>query len=418
MIPIRIFVAVCFILPLVDSQGSVIKVGANETVHSIVEGISTANPGDTLLIMPGLYREGNIILKKSVSLIGQNFPILDGENKYEILTIHANNLSIQGLKFIDTGIASINDLAAIKVVESKGLKIDGNQFENSFFGIYLANSSESVISNNRLKANAEAEHQIGNGIHLWKCDNVTVTGNHIEGHRDGIYFEFVTNSVITNNRSEGNLRYGLHFMFSHNDEYRRNTFMNNGAGVAVMYTKGVRMIDNTFEHNWGSSSYGLLLKEIRDSYVDSNRFISNSVGILMEGSSRIEFKGNVFLTNGYAIRLQASCDDNTFERNNFMTNTFDLVTNGTLVLNKINGNYWDKYDGYDLNHDGVGDIPYHPVSIYGMIIEQMPTAVLLWRSFLVYLIDRTERAIPAMTPENLKDEFPSMKPYDLISQHF
>ena len=192
---------------------------------------------------------------------------------------------------------------------------------------------------------------------MWKCEHITINNNTIKGHRDGIYFEFVTNSLITNNYSSGNLRYGLHFMFSHNDEYRNNTFINNGAGVAVMYTKGVKMIDNTFEHNWGSSSYGLLLKDIRDSFVTGNKFLKNSVGIYMEGSSRIEFKENTFNENGYAIKLQASCDDNNFLRNNFSANTFDIVSNGDLVLNKINSNYWDRYEGYDLNHDEIGDVP-------------------------------------------------------------
>ena len=37
-----------------------------------------------------------------------------------------------------------------------------------------------------------------------------------------------------------------------------------------------------------------------------------------------------------------------------------------------------------------------------MIVEQMPTAVLLWRSFLVFLMDRAEKALPVITPENLK----------------
>ena len=399
-----------------ESKGFVIRIGPKEIISSIVTGIAQAHSGDTLLILAGHYKEGNIVIKKSIALIGDGLPVLDGDNKYEILTIHANGVIIKGLKFINTGIASINDIAAVKVLESKGLRIEGNQFVDTFFGIYLANSSETLISDNQLHSNVEAEYQIGNGIHLWKCDRITVSNNRINGHRDGIYFEFVTNSLITNNYSEGNLRYGLHFMFSHNDEYRGNTFLNNGAGVAVMYSTGVKMIANSFIHNWGSASYGLLLKEIRDSYVNGNRFHENSIGILMEGSSRIEFKENTFSQNGYAIRLQASCDDNVFKHNNFIANTFDLVTNGTLVLNTINTNYWDKYEGYDLNHDNVGDVPYHPVSLYGVIIEQMPTAVLLWRSFLVYMIDRTEKAIPAITPENLKDELPSMKPYDLISK--
>ena len=394
-----------------------IKVGTNQSVHTIKEGIALAEPGDTLIIIRGIYREGNISLQNSITILGENYSILDGENKFEILTIHANDVVIKGIKFVNTGIASMNDLAAIKALDCKRLKVINNQFENTFFGIYFANCSQSWIENNELLADVEAEHQIANGIHLWKCDHITIHNNLIKGHRDGIYFEFVTNSLITNNYSEGNLRYGLHFMFSHNDEYRNNAFINNGAGVAVMYTKGVKMIDNTFEHNWGSASYGLLLKDIRDSFVTGNKFVKNSVGIFMEGSSRIVFKENTFYNNGYAIRLQASCDDNIFERNNFSANTFDLVTNGTLVLNKINSNYWDKYEGYDLNKDGIGDVPFRPVSMYGMIVEQMPTAILLWRSFLVFLMERAEKAIPAITPENLKDDLPSMKSYDLVYKH-
>ncbi len=188
--------------------------------------------------------------------------------------------------------------------------------------------------------------------------------------------------------------------------------MNNGAGVAVMYTKNVKMYGNTFEQNWGSASYGLLLKDIRDSEVIDNQFIKNTIGIHMEGVSRTLLDKNNFYENGYAIRLQASCDDNTFTKNNFSSNTFDVVTNGTMVLNTINGNYWDKYEGYDLDKDGVGDVAFRPVSLYSMIVERIPSAVLLWRSFLVLLLDRAEKVIPVATPENLKDNSPSMKPYD------
>jgi nitrous oxidase accessory protein len=380
---------------------------------SLHRAVNIAEPGDTILIKKGTYKEGNLLLQKSLTIIGEDFPVLDGENKYEIFTIHANKVTIYGLKFKDTGVASINDLAAIKVLDSKGVRVLNNKFENTFFAIHFSNSSESRIENNQLHANAGAEFQVENGIHLWKCHHITINNNTIEGHRDGIYFEFVTNSLITKNYSKANLRYGLHFMFSHNNEYQENTFVENGAGVAVMYTTGVKMINNTFERNWGSSAYGLLLKDIRDSFVSGNRFIQNSVGIFMEGSSRIQFTENVFLENGYAVKIQASCDDNTFSKNNFSSNTFDMATNGSLVLNKVNGNYWDRYDGYDLNKDHIGDVPYHPVSMYSMIVEQMPTAVLLWRSFLVLLMDKAEKAIPAITPQDLKDESPSMRPYDL-----
>ncbi len=409
---VQLVFLIVIVLSALNSQGKTIRVGSAEAVTQIKQAITMAQSGDTILVRAGIYQEGNIILQKSIVLIGEGYPILDGENEYETLTIHTQNAVIKGLKFINTGTGSIEDKAAIKILDSKNLHILNNQFENTFFGIYLANSSHIWIENNELKSEAEAEHQIGNGIHLWKCEHITINENKVKGHRDGIYFEFVTNSLITNNYSEGNMRYGLHFMFSHNDEYRNNTFINNGAGVAVMYTKGVKMINNHFIHNWGSSSYGLLLKDISDSYVHGNEFVENSVGIHVEGGSRIEFSENEFTRNGYAFKLQASCDDNVIERNNFQQNTFDLVTNGSLVLNKIESNYWDRYEGYDLNRDQIGDVPYRPISMYGMIVERMPTAVLLWRSFLVFLLDRAEKAIPVITPENLKDNLPSMKAYD------
>ena len=101
------------------------------------------------------------------------------------------------------------------------------------------------------------------------------------------------------------------------------------------------------------------------------------------------------------------------ENNNFISNTFDVATNGSLVLNTFTNNYWDKYEGYDLNHDGTGDVPYHPVSLYAMIIEINPIAAMFLRSFMVTLLDKTEKIVPSITPENFRDDSPMMKPYKL-----
>lgn len=202
-------------------------------------------------------------------------------------------------------------------------------------------------------------------------------------------------------------------MFSNNDSYITNVFRNNGAGVAVMFTHGVKMYNNLFEENWGDAAYGLLLKEISDSYVSGNRFSRNTTGIFMEGANRILMEKNVFEQNGWALKIQASCMDNTLLHNNFISNTFDVGTNGSLVLNIFNSNYWDKYEGYDLNKDKVGDIPFRPVSLFSMIIEKIPPAMMLFRSFMTTLLDKTEKLIPSITPENLKDETPLMKPLPL-----
>ena len=390
-----------------------IVVGKNQPITSIRKAIELAKEKDTILVQTGIYKEGNIVINKNIILLGQNYPVLDGEKKFEILTVSGVNITIKGFQLQNCGQSAMNDYASIKVIDSKNILIEDNRVVNSFFGIHFGNSSFVTIRHNTVSGSPTSEQNTGNGIHLWKCNNALIENNHITGHRDGIYFEFVTVSTIQNNLSEKNIRYGLHFMFSNDDNYINNTFNNNGAGVAVMYSHKVRMEGNKFEMNWGPSSYGILLKDITDSYIHNNTFYKNSVGIHMEGSSRINAFKNIFKENGWAIKVQASCDDNNFYLNNFYGNSFDIATNGTMMLNKFYNNYWDKYEGYDRNKDGVGDVPYHPVSMYSMIVEQNPNSLILLRSFMVSLLDKAEKAIPSLTPENLTDDKPMMKPNKL-----
>jgi nitrous oxidase accessory protein len=291
--------------------------------------------------------------------------------------------------------------------------IRNNILDDNFFGIYSQYGRECIILHNTITAYGKAELQSGNGIHCWKSDNMQITDNRITGHRDGIYFEFVTRSVISGNISRTNIRYGLHFMFSHTNVYTGNTFEKNGAGVAVMYSHGVKMFRNTFRENWGDAAYGLLLKEISDSFIGGNMFDKNTIGIFMDGASRIELGRNAFSNNGWGMKIQANCMDITVSQNNFLGNTFDVGTNGELVLNKFSHNYWDKYEGYDLNRDRVGDIPFRPVSMYSMIVEKNPPAMILFRSFIAGLLDKTEKVFPSLIPENLKDDYPLMKPLPL-----
>ncbi len=409
----RITITILFLFYSSVVFARTITVGSNLPVSSIQKAIAMASNGDTIKVMPGTYREGSIIIKKSITLIGINYPVLDGENKYENIVISGRDITVSGFVIRNSKKSSSNDYAGISIIDADNIRVEKNKILNAHFGIHLSNSINSKLVGNYIKGEGLSEQSAGNGIHIWKCEKILVQKNHITGHRDGIYFEFVTDSEIRDNISEKNIRYGLHFMFSHNDHYFNNIFRNNGAGVAVMYTHNVRMENNVFENNWGSASYGILLKDITDSRIINNRFISNTVGIYMEGSNRIEVKKNIFRSNGWALKVQANCTDNIFTLNNFFQNTFDVATNGTNVLSSFNNNYWDKYEGYDLNKNGIGDIPYHPVSMYSMIIEQNPTALLLLRSFMVNLLDKAEKAIPSLTPENLVDNNPAMKPFRL-----
>jgi len=407
ILPIISSLFLCILPSLVFS--ATVHVGKHFRLRSIQQAIHQALPGDTIVVEPGLYNEKNIIIDKRLILIGKNHPVLDGEGKFEIVSIKADSVVFDGFKIQHSGYATLQDPAGLKIYDASYVSVLNNILDDTFFGIYVQYAKHCLIKNNRLTSYGQEEQQIGNGIHCWKSDSIQIIANEIYGHRDGIYLEFVTNSIIWRNISERNIRYGLHFMFSHNDSYITNIFRNNGAGVAVMFTHGVKMFNNTFDQNWGDAAYGILLKEISDSYIQGNHFVKNTSGIYMEGASRVQIQKNSFEQNGWAIKIQASCMDVTLTNNNFVGNTFDIGTNGTLVLNNFNGNYWDKYEGYDLNRDKIGDIPYRPISMFSMIVEQNPPAMILFRSIMVSLLDKTEKVLPSLTPENLKDDKPLMK---------
>lgn len=394
-------------------MGSTIEIGPGKAFTSIRKALFYAKDGDTLLVFHSLYREGNIVINKSVTLLGVEMPILDGDKKHEIISIKTDHVVFSGFKIQNSGFSSLHEPCGLKVYDGKNITIENNVFDNNFFGIYLQYASNCKIINNICTAYSLKEHQIGNGIHCWKSDSIQVIGNEIKGHRDGIYFEFVTNSIIWRNISTHNIRYGLHFMFSNHDAYISNYFASNGAGVAVMYTKNVTMYANTFESNTGDAAYGILLKEISDAEMIGNWFKNNTTGIFMDGANRILVQKNVFNENGWAIKILANCLDNQIKGNNFKKNTFDVSTNGSQVMNEFYNNYWDKYNGYDLDKNGLGDVPYHPISIYSTIIENNPVAMLLFRSFMVTLLEKTEKLIPSITPENFKDEYPNMKSFPL-----
>jgi nitrous oxidase accessory protein len=366
-------------------------------------------PAFSRIVVPaGVYREATIVIDRPLELVGEAGAILDGGAAHTVLLVQADDVTVRGFTIRNTGASQVEERAGVKVVGSKRCLVEQNRFETTAFGVYLEKTSGCVVRQNTLQGSGAGQSHNGNGIHAWSSEGVSITGNTIEGHRDGVYFEFVQRGRITGNVSAKNTRYGLHFMFSDDCEYDDNTYRENGNGVAVMYSKRVTMRNNTFDRNRGGAAYGLLLKDINESIIDGNTFTTNSVGLHLEGASRNRVERNTFLSNGVALRLLANAQDNVFEQNDFRANTFDVATNSRASYSTLRGNFWDRYRGYDLDRDGVGDVPHAPVTLFGLVVEQTPAALVLLRSPFVGLLDLAERAIPSLTPA-LRDEAPRLQ---------
>lgn len=399
-----------FLLLCLTVNAAEIVVCKNCPVNSIAKAVEMAGAGDVVKIKTGFYQVNNIEINKQITIEGEKNTVLDGDLKYPIITVKSSGVIIKGLTLQNSGKSDIKDIAAIKLIKVVNCIVRDNIFIDDFFGIYLAESSSCQVVNNKIKGNAVTEASSGNGIHLWKCEHMTIAGNRIEKHRDGIYFEFVKHSKIIGNYSTLNLRYGLHFMFSDGNSYEKNTFTRNGAGVAVMYTKNIRMSENIFKNNWGAASYGLLLKDITNSVIVNNTFSKNTTGIYMEGVNKLLVTSNRFEDNGWAMKIMGNCEDDTLKKNSFTGNSFDVSTNSSGNTNYFDGNYWDKYQGYDLNKDKIGDVPFRPVDLFSMIVEEIPSAIILLRSFLVDVLNKAEKAVPTFIPETLIDNHPLMRP--------
>ena len=413
MIAVPLFgVALALAAPLRAAPGRAgdIVVDPRGAVRTITEALATARPGDRIVVRAGTYREPTLVVNTPrLVLEGEGWPVLDGEEQRTVLIVQADDVTVRGLVVTRTGVSNLDDRAGIRVRDARRCLIERNRVVDNLFGIYLQRAADCEVRDNEISAHGLSQTTSGNGIHLWYSPGARIERNHVTGQRDGIYFEFSQNGFTSGNVSERSQRYGMHFMFSDSCRYENNVFRDNTSGVAVMYSRGITITNNRFERSWGSAAYGLLLKEILGGEISGNVFTENSTGIYLEGSSHLAVRDNDFLQNGWAAKVLADAEDDHFTGNRFAGNAFDVTTNSRSANSTFDRNWWGEYRGYDLNRDGIGDVPFHPVRFFALVVENHQAALVLLRSPLVAILDAAERVFPVMTPTALVDNHPLMR---------
>jgi nitrous oxidase accessory protein len=388
-----------------------IVVAPGTAVPTLTAALARARPGDHIVVAAGRYAEPVITVSvPRVRIEGRGWPEFSGSGAHTVLVIAADSVTVRGLVVTNSGFSGTDDRAGILVRDARDCLVDSNRVLENAFGIYLSRSVGCVVRGNVVAAARRSEYASGNAIHLWYSPNTRLVQNRINGHRDGLYFEFSPHSRAEGNEVVSVTRYGLHFMYSDTCRYEDNVFERNGSGVAVMFSHAVVIRGNRFDAAVGPAAYGLLLKEIYGGEVSANVFRDNSTGMHLEGSMRLVVRDNRFVGNGFAIRVLGSAELNRFVGNEFAGNAFDVVTNTRSSTSTFDRNWWDGYRGYDLDRDGVGDVPFRPVRLFALVVEQHPPALLLLRSPLVGILDAAERVVPVLAPNTLVDHHPLMRP--------
>ncbi|MCZ2391491.1 MAG: nitrous oxide reductase family maturation protein NosD [Acidobacteria bacterium] len=393
-------------------HAGVLEVGADKQFRTVGDAIAAAKAGDTIRVHSGIYIE-SLLIDRPLTIEGVGSPTIKGTGKGSVIEITADNCIVSGLKVEASGSDLVNEDAGI-LLRSNGNTIADIEMRDILFGIYLFHSSNNKIVRNQIFGRPELESGArGGGIHVWNSAHNLFEDNVVTAARDGMYIQNSSDNTFRRNRVF-DLRYGLHFMNSDDNLFEENVFYDNIAGAAIMYSKNIVLRRNTFVHNRGFSSFGILFQDCRECTIEENLVLDNAVGLFLEASLNSTFRRNTIAENDVAMEIFASSENNTFTENNFINNMSPLTmigrTSSTKWTSDRGGNYWDDYDGYDLDTDGKGDVA-HPIhNIFEYLEGNFPRVRIYLNSPAAQALVAAEKAFPILKGSNEFDRRPLMSP--------
>jgi len=198
----------------------------------------------------------------------------------------------------------------------------------------------------------------------------------------------------------------MHFMYAMENVVEGNRFHDNSVGIYVMYTNGVVIRNNVISHAIGATGMGIGFKEASNATLEGNDIIYCAVGIgsdlsPLQPDSFVRIKNNRIAYNGVGVTFVGDKVGTVLEGNVFEGNLQQVAQSGggTAMANEWHGNYWDDYEGFDRNHDGVGDTPYELYAFTDSIWMETPDARFFKDAPLMEALDFLERLAPFSSPD-------------------
>lgn len=386
----------------------------DKRVHGIKpfqDMVDKTAPGAILKPPPGIY-SGPVVINKPIIIDGGGKVTIDGGDKGTVMILNADHSTLRGLHLTGSGDAHDTDDSCLDVRGNNNL-VEHLKIDNCLFGIDLKQSSNSIVRNNTIRSKDRDLGLRGDGLRLWYSNHNLIEGNEITDSRDMVAW------YSHNNTFRGNVgkrsRYSIHFMFANDNIVENNRFYENAVGVYFMYTEGGIARNNIISHANGSAGMGIGFKEASGTLIENNELIYCGVGIGSDLSpfqpdSTIEIRGNRFAYNGIGILFNSETGgnrmvDNVFEGN--LTQVSYGGRSGSPRTNYWHNNYWDDYQGFDRNGDGIGDQPHELLAYADQIWMDMPIARFFRNSPVMELLDFLERLAPFSAPDLiLRDEYP------------
>ncbi|MBI4971039.1 MAG: nitrous oxide reductase family maturation protein NosD [Candidatus Omnitrophica bacterium] len=378
-------------------------------VMDIQHALAIAEPGDTIRVHGGRVYHGPWVIDKSVKLVGENFPVIDGGGKGTVVDLRAPNIEMRGFEIRGSGNSLVGEDTGI-VAEAPGILLEDNRLDDVLFGISLKRAPKSTLRGNTLHGKSLPEARRGDLIRVWYSDDVVLDGNHTTEGRDAVIW-FSKHVLLENNIFEGG-RYGLHYMYCDDSTVKNNMFTGNSVGVYMMYSERIQILGNRILNNRGPSGFGIGLKDMSNAKVENNIIANNRVGMFFDGATG-DYQRNLIAFNDIGITLLSSSQRNHFKENSFVENAEQVIIEGmgSTMLNDWNGNFWSDYRGVDANQDGAGDRPYQSRKLFERLVDRYPVLKLFSASPSTQAIDFASSTFPVFAPQSrFQDAAPLTNP--------
>lgn len=374
------------------------------------QALVDATPGGgTLHPKPGVYA-GPVTVSRQIVIDGGGKVTIDGGGNGTVLSVKTDGAIIRGLRLTRSGISHDQVNAAI-AVEGNGNRIEENTMDEVLFGISLKRSNQNIVRRNRIRSQQAEIGMRGDALRLWYSFQNRIEENDIADARDVVFMNSPRNIVFGNTIRNG--RYGMQFVFSPNTVVARNEFHHNATGIVLLNSDQTEIRANRIFHSMGVTGSGIAIKKSAEILAQGNEIVHCAVGILSDSpvgeASMITVKNNRIAHNTAGIQFYGERGGHTLSGNSFEKNLVQVVMfgSGDAKGNSWQGNYWDDYEGFDLNQDGIGDTPYELYIYADRIWIETPQARFFRNAPVLELLDFLERLAPFSLPDLIvRDQSP------------
>lgn len=378
---------------------------------ALAAAIAGADPGDVLILSDGAY-SGPVTIDRPLTLRGDGSAHVDGQGRGTVITVTAPDVVLMGLHVTGSGGVNADLDAGIKVLKGADrVLIEGNRLTGNMHGIDVHGGRDVILRGNVIEGRQDHRmNERGNGVYIWNSPGTVVEGNDIRWGRDGIFSNASLKGTYRNNLFR-DLRFAVHYMYTHDSEVSGNISVGNHLGFAIMFSDRVVLKDNL---SLGDREHGVMLNFANGADVSGNlvRGGTKKCLFIYNAHKNLIFD-NRFQSCGIGIHFTAGSDRNVLTGNSFLGNQEQVKYVGTRHMEwsfEGRGNFWSDHPAFDLNGDGIADGVFRPNDLMDHILWSQPAAALLTGAPAVQLVRWSQSSFPAILPGGVTDSHPLMQP--------